>query len=236
MIRLSIDGEAPIQGPEVRSEPLGIRSLGPACAAEVPGRSRCSAWILGTRGPATRLAGRISSLSLPAGSDRQRGAPGGFLDGPARPFAARARAQPPGARGSGQIEPYRRPFPRLARDPDVAAGLLREACHLREPEAGALAGLLGGEERLAGPRRDLGRSCPFRYRTRRSSRRGPWRSALRACGERLIEGGIGRLDREEACLRHRIPRVDREIEECRLELAGIRGDAPDFRARGPSRW
>ena len=115
---------------------------------------------------------------------------------------------------SRQVQPYRRPLPRLACDPHLAAGLLREAGNLRQPEAGAVARLLGGEERLARPRRDLGRHA------------GPGIGH----GDHhvlLIEHGARRLYGEQTCLRHRITCIDRQIEQRGFELAGIGGQHPD---------
>src|SRR2546426_7833780 len=54
----------------------------------------------------------------------------------------------PGWLDSWQVDLERGPLPRLAVHPDVAAALLHDAVHGREPEARALAEFLGGEERL----------------------------------------------------------------------------------------
>ena len=54
-----------------------------------------------------------------------------------------------------QVDLDRRAVADLAVDLHVAAGLLDEAVDLREPEAGAVADVLGGEERLERLRSDL---------------------------------------------------------------------------------
>src|SRR4051794_7009398 len=53
-----------------------------------------------------------------------------------------------GLRRPWEQQPHRRPLSRRAVDLDAAARLLREAIDHAETEAGALAALLGGEERL----------------------------------------------------------------------------------------
>ena len=55
-----------------------------------------------------------------------------------------------------QVDPHGRALAGLAVDLDVAAGLLDEAVDHAEPEAGALALGLGGEERLEDVVDDLG--------------------------------------------------------------------------------
>ena len=79
------------------------------------------------------------------------------------PAAARLDGGPGGARRrrvlaemARQVDLDRRALPDLAVDLHVAAGLLDEAEDLAEAQAGALADLLGGEERIERPRRDLG--------------------------------------------------------------------------------
>jgi len=47
---------------------------------------------------------------------------------------------------------------------------------------------------------------------------------LRGIG--IIEMGIRGLDRQTASFPHRIARIDREIEDCRLELRSIHMDTP----------
>ena len=67
-------------------------------------------------------------------------------------------------RQAGQVELHRRAVAHFAVDLDVAARLLHEAVDLRQPEAGALADVLGREERLEGAGEDVAASCPSRCR------------------------------------------------------------------------
>ena len=63
-----------------------------------------------------------------------------------------------------QIEREGRALPDLALNRNVAAGLLGKAVDLGQPEARALADLLGGEERLEDLDELVGRDARSRYR------------------------------------------------------------------------
>ena len=63
-----------------------------------------------------------------------------------------------------QVDLDRRAVAFLAVDLDVAARLLDEAEHHAEPEAGALADLLGGEEGIEHPLEQVRRECRCRCR------------------------------------------------------------------------
>ena len=85
----------------------------------------------------------------------------------------RLRARAPRRPRGRQVDLERRAAARLAVDPDAAAALLDDAEHGREPEAGALAGLLGGEERLEQMRARTSASMPMPVSLTASSTCGP---------------------------------------------------------------
>jgi hypothetical protein len=126
----------------------------------------------------------------------------------------------------GQIDDEARPLPFGRLGEDEAARLLDDAVDGREPEAGALADLLGGEERLE----DLGEEV------RRDAGAGVGDPQRGIVGDRqdlaahpahvFGRDGIG-LDGEEAAAHrvlgeHRVAAVDGEVDDDLLELARIR--------------
>ena len=101
----------------------------------------------------------------------------------ARGAAAAARLPTVGASCAAmarQVDLHRRAFADLAVDPHMAGRLPHEAVDLAQAEPGALADLLGGEERLEGALQRRLRPCRRRCRRPRSSRIGPARPARRA--------------------------------------------------------
>ena len=138
-----------------------------------------------------------------------------------------ARA-PPVAVGeqARQVDLHRRALAGLAVDLHVAAGLLDEAVDLREAEAGALADILGGEERLEGAGRIIARLMPTPVSVIDTTHILPGRDLGLRSGIGLVEIGIGGLDRELAAVRHRVAGVDREVQDRALELVGIGEAAP----------
>ena len=108
----------------------------------------------------------------------------------------------------------------------VAEGLLDEPMHLTEPQASATARRLRGEERIECPFDRLGRHAGAGIRHgNQYVLAGRHSDVLRGVG--IVEVGIRGLDRQAASLAHRIARIDREIEDGRLELRGIGVDTPE---------
>ncbi len=114
----------------------------------------------------------------------------------------------------------------LGVDFHVTEGLLDEPMHLTEPQAGATARRLCGEERI---------ECLF-YRLGRHAGAGvrhgnedvlAGRHSDMLCGVGIVEVGIGGLDGQAAPLLHRIARIDREIDNCSFELRGVGVDTPE---------
>ena len=114
----------------------------------------------------------------------------------------------------------------LAVDFDVAARLLDETIDLAQAEAGALAGLFGGEERLEGARGDL---LPHADALvgHRDQHVLTWAhlGVVRAIG--FVEQDVAGLDGQAAALRHRIARIDGEIENRGFQLHRVGLDRPN---------
>ena len=120
-----------------------------------------------------------------------------------------------------QVQGEGRAFPGPARDVDVAPGLLREAEDLGEPEAGALADVLGGEERLEDPRQHVG--CdPETGIGERHGREGAPRTGV--APDRRHRPPADQPEGQRAFAAHRIAGVDRHVDQGGLELAEIRPD------------
>ena len=110
----------------------------------------------------------------------------------------------------------------------MTAALLENPVHRGEAEAGSLAELLRGEERLedAGPRLRVHPRAAVGHR-----------QAHVAAGldtpvlavERLLELHRERLDRQRPAVGHRVTPVHREVEEDLLELTGVGQDRADRR-------
>ena len=125
-----------------------------------------------------------------------------------------------GARGGGkrrQIAVEGAALAGLARDLDVTAALLDDPVGAREPQAGALADALRREERLEDP---VGHSrCHPATRVLDGEddvRAG--REIAEIVGEDL---GVASPDRQRAAVGHRVARVQGEVEQHLLHLAGI---------------
>ena len=112
---------------------------------------------------------------------------------------------------------------------DEAAGLLDDAVDHRQAEAGALADLLGGEERLE----DL------LQHVRRDAGAGVLDLDQHVVGRRqfaigeglaLLGRDVAGAHRQVAAGRHRVARVDRQIDDHLLELADIDLDRPQVAA------
>ena len=119
-----------------------------------------------------------------------------------------------------QIDPECGSLAGLAVDPDVAAALLDDAVHRGQPQAGSLALLLGGEERLEDPRlRDS-----VHAEAGVADGEVDVRPGLHAhvAGRMLfVEIHVGCLDGELASVGHGIAGVHHQIHEDLLDLAWV---------------
>ena len=113
----------------------------------------------------------------------------------------------------------------LGVDIDKAAGLLDDAIHRRQAEAGALADFLGREERLKDLVDDLRGNAgagvddidPHIFRRRH---------ALVGEAPGLLRCHVGGSNRQRAAIGHRIAGVNGQIDDHLLELRQIRLDRP----------
>ncbi len=130
--------------------------------------------------------------------------------------------------GPRQVDPEGRAPSRCTLDGDVASVLLDDPVHGGEPEAASLLGRLGREEGLEDP---LARLLvhPVAGVARLEQDVRPARGGRMGCYERRVELDVARLDRQASALRHRVARVDREVHDHLLELAGIRHDRREAR-------
>ena len=112
---------------------------------------------------------------------------------------------------------------------DEPAGLLDDAVDHRQAEAGALADLLGREERLEDlldqVRRDAGAGV-FHFDDHIFGRREVAVAELPALFRRHVAGADGQL----AASRHGVARVDREVDDDLLELADVGAHRPKVAA------
>src|SRR2546425_258429 len=134
-----------------------------------------------------------------------------------------------------QVDFDRGPPPRLRIQPDVAAALLHDAVHRREPEPRALALFLRGEERLEDPRLRGGVHADARVRDGEhyvgAGSHGPVLERVA-----LVELGVCRFDRELAAPRHRVAGVHDQVHDHLLQLARVGPDGPQVgRQRGLER-
>ncbi|GJD67564.1 hypothetical protein MMMDOFMJ_0480 [Methylobacterium gnaphalii] len=125
-----------------------------------------------------------------------------------------------------QVDLHGRPDTGLGIDLDVPVGLPDEPENLAESEPGALADLLGGEERLEGLgghlRRHAGPGvCDGDHHVL------ALRDAEIVGGVALVDMRIGGLDGQPAAGGHRVARVDGEVQERALELVRIGPGAPE---------
>src|ERR1700736_2687294 len=119
-----------------------------------------------------------------------------------------------------QVDPELRPDIRLTVHPDEPVALLHDAVDHGEPQAGAAANLLRGEERLEDlePRRLLHADAGIAHREQRVLARYQWPVRL---GVLLVERHLLRLDGQLSPGRHRVARVDGEVHDDLLELTGV---------------
>ena len=133
-----------------------------------------------------------------------------------------------GAAMRGKEQPDDAALPRFGLQLHKTAGLLHKAVDHAQAEAGALADLLGGEERLERPARDLG--CHAAAGVGHGHHDVVARPRLAVDVEvGLTERGVARLDRQLAAVRHGVARVEHEIEQRGCQLAGIDAGQPHIR-------
>ena len=111
-------------------------------------------------------------------------------------------------------------MPDFAVDFRMSAGLLHEPIDLRQAEAGALAGALGGEERVE----RLGQHVLGHANSGIADEQSDILARLKV-GIRgsigIIEKAIRRLDGELSAIGHRIARVEGQVDDRILELIGV---------------
>ncbi len=117
----------------------------------------------------------------------------------------------------------------FAVDFHMPAGLLDEAEHHAEPEAGSLAGRFGCEKRLKNPLYDLGRHAGSGIAHRNHDVL-PRRDLLVPVGVGFVEINIGALNRQLAAVRHGVARIEHEIEQRRFKLVRVERSATTRRA------
>ena len=145
--------------------------------------------------------------------DQQHGA-GVFLRGHGGGRLLRQRRRFPGPR---QEQRHDGAAPRRAGDGRRAAGLMGEAVDLAQAQAGALADVLGGEERLEHPRQHVGRNA----RTGVGDADGDEVARKAFFARFAAQHDRLRGDGERAARRHGVAGIDGEIEQRELELARI---------------
>src|SRR6185437_16429434 len=128
-----------------------------------------------------------------------------------------------------QVDRELRALARLAVDENEAAGLLDDAIDRGEAEPGAAADFLGREEWLENPREiflgdaDAGIADLDQHIL-------PRRHDLDAAPQRARDGGVGGPDRQHAAIRHRVARIDGEIDDDLFDLALIDLDQAEIAA------
>ena len=127
---------------------------------------------------------------------------------------------------AGQVDLERRSVPRLAVDPDRASALLDDAVRGREAQPGSLAAFLGGEERLEEPGLEGRVHADAGVRDREHDV-GPGMDRGVAAGELLVERHVAGLEREAPSARHGVARVDDEVDDRLLDLAGVGQRPPE---------
>src|SRR5581483_1224529 len=119
-----------------------------------------------------------------------------------------------------------RALPDLAVDLHVAARLLDEAIDLAQAKAGSVPRLLGREERLERMIENLWRHAGTRV-TDTDDDILPGRD-LRICARIVVIcGDVRRLDRQLPAIWHRVARVDRQIDDGRLQMVHVRLNLPE---------
>ena len=112
-------------------------------------------------------------------------------------------------------------LPRLAIGADVAAILLHDSVHRRQPEPGSFPGFFGGEKRFKDARHGFFIHPATRVaETQNDIAAGVEMEMLQGVG--FIQVGVRRPDRHLAPLQHGVARVDRQIHQDLLHLARIR--------------
>ena len=123
-----------------------------------------------------------------------------------------------------QVQAHHRPVADFGIDPDLATGLLGEAVDHRQAESGALSDRLGGEERVEGAgdhlRRHAGAAVADAQRDVLPGRQ------LALARRPLVEPAVAGLDGQPAAGRHRVARIDAQVEQRVLELARVDEGAP----------
>src|SRR6202008_410500 len=108
-------------------------------------------------------------------------------------------------------------------NPDVSTRLLHNSIHSGETETGAFTGVLGGEERIERLLARVAIPSDPGVATRQHYV-APGNDGRVLAGVRLIELHILGLDGNGSALRHRVARVDYQVDEYLLDLTGIRYD------------
>ena len=127
-----------------------------------------------------------------------------------------------------QVELEDGSVPGLAVDRDVSAALLGDAVHRGQPEPGALAHLLGGEEGLEDVRLDLGGHAVAGIADREHDV-GARLDLGMGPGVGLVQGHVAGRERQPAPVRHRVAGVDGQVEQDLLDLPRVGLDAPGGR-------
>ncbi len=131
-------------------------------------------------------------------------------------------------RGHGEVHGERRALPRRALDADVAAALFDDPVHGSQPQAGAAADRLGGEERLEQPGLHLLRHPAAGIRDRELDVRTRWQRA--AGGTGAVAGHLRGGNRDAAAVGHGVAGVGHQVQQHLLDLRRVRADR--LRRRG----
>ncbi len=129
-----------------------------------------------------------------------------------------------------ELELEGRSVARLAVDPDVSPTLLDDAKDRREPEAGAFALLLRGEEGLEDPCLRFAAHPDAGVAHRDSHVRAREHSGVFHLVV-VIHLDVRRLDGQLAAIGHGVARIDREVHQKLLDLSGVGLDAPELGRR-----
>ena len=124
-----------------------------------------------------------------------------------------------------QIQFYYRTLALFAADLHAAAGLLRETVYLGEPQACALADLLGGEEGIKA-RSITSLLIPTPVSVTEIMTYCPGGQLLALRRGFVVKGDVRRFYRNLAAVRHRVASVDREVQNRALELIVVGGNPP----------